>query len=579
MYKVDSLSENNKEIVQDSNKPQSEDANNKEPVGEVNRTDPKVCHDPSIKLEGIARIYSQESRYISDDGDSPMNNRLDSLKTDGILYPLIMINNRNIEINEIVSMNIDYTKFLPTISLKIYDEQQNEQRIKSSQMSSIISVIMTSPIDKVYKKICLNFRTLNAFIDPNDPSVVSYYGEYYVEGFRDVNTMHIQMESVCSGKECGQGGHINANTWEMLHRISELTGLGFAATNKCKDVKDHVVRHINTQRFNKYIEQQLLFSGTDIDNIFDAWVDLYGYIVMVNVPWVLNENVKPNELTIMATVGMPDTSNGLYEQEPEEVQRTLTNFTPLTQHSNMEIESYNMEINNESVIDGTLERIYQISMTENGRFTKIEPLDIQTKQNSIDGEHIEDYNTGKSRPIPKFNFNDPKWTGLSDGYDINTQKKIRLAYFKKLRQSILYVKLNTINFGLQRGTLVNIAIMEDNAINKDFQLRNRSRLALEGDNTEPDKFENVDDLTEMDIVSDDIETIMNNKLSDIYYIDGMTFKYSNEEDDRIIQILKLIKRGPTSGYTNKHTMPAMPEFESRDTAPETKNTPSEQDIV
>ena len=79
------------------------------------------------------------------------------------------------------------------------------------------------------------------------------------------------MPAVCpSAPNCLQGGHINANTWEMLHRISELTGLGFAATKKCKEIEDRVVRHIHTQRFNEFIEDQLTYSGLGEENIFDA---------------------------------------------------------------------------------------------------------------------------------------------------------------------------------------------------------------------------------------------------------------------------------------------------------------------
>ena len=153
-----------------------------------------------------------------------------------------------------------------------------------------------------------------------------------------------------------------------------------------------------------YIEQQLLHCGTDVDNLFDAWVDLYGYIVMVNVPWVLNEEITIKELTTVASIGAHPTSNDIPDQKPKDVQRVLSNYNMMGTKSNLEIESYYTIVKNESVEDGTLERIYPIKLTDKGRLTKLESLDIQTKQNSIDGDHIEDYNTGKRRPIPKFDF-------------------------------------------------------------------------------------------------------------------------------------------------------------------------------
>ena len=538
-------------------KQENKQTKNQEQLGESNRTDPKVCHDPSFTFEGIARLFPNQNKELGEDGEISAYNEYDMTKIDGIEYPLVTINNRNIENHEIVNMNISYNDFLPTISITIFDEHEEEQKINTTQMSSIIRVVMVSPVDKVYKKILLNFRILNASIDPSNTKRISYYGEYYVEGFRNVNTMLISMKSPCS--ICNGGGHVNANTWEMLHRISELTGLGFATTKKCKEVEDRLIRNINTKRFNSYIKEQLLHSGTDVDNIFDAWVDLYGYIVMVNIPWILNEEITYKELSIIANTGTHPTSNNLPEQIPEEVPRTLTNYNLMGVISNLEIESYYMKVNNESIEHGTLERIYQISLVDNGRNTKLDLLDIQTKQNSIDGEHIEDYNTGKTRPIPQFNFNDPAWTGLSGGYDVNTQKKIRSAYLKKIHQSLLYVKLKTINFGLQRGTLVNIVIFEDDYHNKDFMLKNTSRL----ERTDTDMQEDELNLAEI-LNIDKYELMMNNgimlpnyKLSGLYYIDGMYFEY-NPNVGKIDQTIILIKKGTTSGYTNKHNGLGLP---------------------
>lgn len=540
-------------------KPTNVEPEEQQPTGEINRTDPKVCHDPSISVEGIARLYSNQNKFNMEDDELSTINQYDSLKIDGIEYPLVTINNRNVENHEIVDMKISYEAFLPTINITVRDEQESEQKIYTTQMSGLIKVVMVSPVDKVYKKILLNFRILNVSFDPNNTHIITYYGEYYVEGFRNINTMHIWMPTVCPAQpNCGQGGHINANTWEMLHKIAELTGLGFAATKKCKEIPDHIVRHIHTQRFNDYIEQQLLHCGTDVDNLFDAWIDLYGYIVMVNVPWVLNEEITIKELTTVASIGAHPTSNDIPDQKPKDVQRVLSNYNMMGTKSNLEIESYYTIVKNESVEDGTLERIYPIKLTDKGRLTKLESLDIQTKQNSIDGDHIEDYNTGKRRPIPKFDFNDDAWTGLSGGYDINTQKRIRTAYFKKLRQSILCVKLKTINFGLQRGTLLNISIYDNDPQNKDFILKNTSRLVRTDNDVQEDIPPLPTELNQDDLVRDDNAWLPNMKLTGLYYIDGMIFEYKPSVG-KIDQTLILIKKGATSGYMNKYNGLGVPE--------------------
>ena len=227
--------------------------------GETNRTDPKVCHDPSITMEGIVRLFPNQNKVNFEEGEVSTNNKFEMTRVDGIEYPLVAVNDRNIENNEIISLTINYKTFLPQIELIIRDEHQKEQKINTTQMSSIIRVCIIATVNNVYRKLLLNFRTYDMQINESDPTLVTYYGTYYVKEFRQVNTRHIWMPSVCPAQpNCGQGGHINANTWEMLHRIAELTGLGFAATKKCKEIPDHVIRNIYTQRYDQFIEQQLV---------------------------------------------------------------------------------------------------------------------------------------------------------------------------------------------------------------------------------------------------------------------------------------------------------------------------------
>lgn len=533
--------------------------NNSTSGGEVNRTDPKVCHDPSLDVEGIVRNFSNQNKVEMENGELSTNNLYDMTKTDAIEYPLVTINDRNIENHDIIELKILYNEFLPKVVLRVHDEHQSEQKINTTQMSSIIRVCITAKVDKVYRKLLLNFRTYDVNLDTNNPSLVNYYGEMYIPGFRQINTKHIWMETICPCQpNCGQGGHINANTWEMLHKIAQLSGLGFAATKKCKEIPDHVIRNIYSQRFNQYIEQQLLHCGTDENNLFDAWVDFYGYIVMVNVPWVMDERITSDELTITATIGISSTSNDTPEQEPKTILRTLTNHNLTSMPSNMEIADYSMKVDNESISHGTLEKVYTVSFKTN--ICQLDNTDIQSKQDSVDGDFIEDYNTGKNRPIPKYYFNDDAWTGLSGGYDLHKQKVIRNAYFRKKRQSILNVQLKNVNLGLQRGTLVDVMIFDNDVANKKHTFVGTNNVTGEQNEAENSPVNLSKENNQEDIIMDGGAYMPNIKLSGLYYIDGMSFDYSNEAG-RIIQTLFLIKKGKTSGYENRHTSPRVPKNE------------------
>lgn len=533
--------------------------------GEKNITDPKVCHDPSLTCEGITRMHYDENKTEMDNGEFSVHNSYDALKTDGILYPLLVINNRNIEHNDIIEMTIYYTSFVPQIKLIVYDELEQEQKYNSTQMSGLIRVCMTPTVDKVYRKILLNFKIESAIIDPNEPTITTYYGSMNIPLFKQTNIGHIWMPTVCpKSPTCMQGAHINANTWEMLHRIAEMTGLGFAATKRCKEIEDRVIRNVFTQRFDQFIEEQLTHCGLTKDNIFDAWVDLYGYIVMVNVPWVLSQNIIPADLENVSTIGMHSASNKLPEQVPEPVERTLTDFNRVGAVSNLEIKSYDLKVSNNAVSHGTLEHVFIVDFV--GTKTKMREVDVQTKQNSVDGEYLEDYNTGKNRPIPKFNFNIDEYTELEGGYDLDNQKVIRNAFFRKHRQQILEVTLKYLNFGLQRGCLVNLAIYEDNAKLKQMTIGNVNNLGG-SKSLDQSHLDTPPEYDEKDILLDEGTQMPNWKLSGLYYIDGMRFEY-NYETDEMVQILILFKKGVTTGYHNKHTPPKTEPIEPRTTLPQ-----------
>ena len=499
----------------------AETSNNK------NFTDPIVILDPMISTPTIAVQLKSESvgEKENEEGISNPNATVDSLKIDGKKYPLITINDRNINYNDILIYKLSFDEFLPTLYLKIKDNDHYETNLNTTGMSGYVKTCIVPEINNIYKNISIQFRILSVDINKND-NTVSYDCVYDTEKFRQTNTGLIYAKDK------------KANTYEMLNKIAELSGLGFAATKNTEDINDRIYRNIFTQRFDSYIKEQLKFAGTDEESILDAWIDPYNYIVLVNVSWVLEQEVKSDNLEIVCDTGTLVYNDGTGKQEPSSVPRMLTNFQPLDLKSNLSISDYNIEVNNDSTVKGTLEKIYSIDFV--GKETKMNILDIQTQEDSIDGEHLEEYNTGSSRPIPKFNFN--------EDYNLDIQKVIRKHFFRKKRQNILNVTLENINLGLQRGTLVYLSIWENNPKNKQIMIMQESNL-VGNDTTEPDKTYDTAIEAEQGLIS-------NMKLSDVYYIDSIYFEYRNDMQS-IKQILKLIKQGNNNGYENLHTSPRL----------------------
>lgn len=93
-------------------------------------------------------------------------------------------------------------------------------------------------------------------------------------------------------------------------------------------------------------------------------------------------------------------------------------------------------------------------------------------------------------------------------------------YFRKYRAKTLEVKLAKPNFGLQRGTLINLVIFEYSELGKRQMWQNWYNIS--GDKTEMPNPSSVE-LEQM--FSDSTLGFINLSVSGIYYIDGMSFEY------------------------------------------------------
>ena len=76
-------------------------------------------------------------------------------------------------------------------------------------------------------------------------------------------------------KQIGEG---KLNTYDTLLEIAKENKLGFAATKGCKDVKDERYRLVQTKTYVDYVKEIIGYGGLDEESIFDAWIDLFGYI-------------------------------------------------------------------------------------------------------------------------------------------------------------------------------------------------------------------------------------------------------------------------------------------------------------
>lgn len=465
-----------------------------------NPTDPEVKFDPEFKTKVILKEFDDANKTSS-------NATYNSLKDDAINIPIVRLNNITLSDAQIDQVIIYYNSFFPTVHLSIKDTENVIKICDTPGFDNEINVVITCQINGYYKKISLLFYITDFKIYDE---YIAYDGVFKLQS---LNT-HV-MKQIGNGK---------LNTYNMLSEIAKENKLGFAATKKCEEINDEQYRLIRSKTYIDYIKEQLSFSGLDEESIFDAWIDIFGYIVMVNVYYVLNETIEPEQLTIYTIYGGENTIND-ENMDPQaiQVQRTLTNNLTDTTNTNLHFKVYENIIDNSKIYEnGSLNTSWY--MTSPCEENKLEQEQLQIIENSNEGVNFsKEYEFGKTQ-----------FLGIEFSETPTLfKKKINQRYFEKLRAKRLKIELERYNLGLERGTLVNIIFKEYNSdVIKTFYNNNDIEESIEGE--------------------------INLYMSGIYYIDSMEFEYVTE-DHKIKQYLYLIKRSVDNKPLNKSENPILGE--------------------
>lgn len=509
----------------------------------LNRTDPIVRHDPTIKPSTVIKWnFSDKANSIN----GVNTNDIDSKKVEGVAIPVIRIGNLSIDFRRIKYMYIDYDSFVPSIVVKLSQFNNKGMTSDIPGMNCDMTVVIVSQVDGAYKPVSIDFYVRNVEYDSYS---VTYYGTYKLLklDFPQCKQIYFNPGTGCSTEQCQLPENPHPTTYEFLHyaAITDL-GLGLAATKQVKEIKDDRFRMLHDESYYDAIPKHVKYGGTDENSIFDCWIDLYRYLVVVNVPWVMKEDVKANELGFIATLGIDPTNSSVGKDvESKMVSRTLTNFKHVPALSNITFNNYKFEVDNSKIQDkGAIVSpiITNPVGVKEGNNNGCEQLDIKIHENSVDGAaRLKEYNYRKRVDVG------PEFGNSEDGNTpIQYQQQIHDAYFKKLRAKRLVIELDNPNFGLQRGTLVNIAVFEYDNENKRSMVANTVNVIGYQEGTES----NVHiDKEFNDKIDADGYGMMNPTVSGMYYIDGMSFEYSDRYQ-KVIQRLYLIRKGFINNPTN-----------------------------
>lgn len=464
-----------------------------------NPTDPIVVIDPEIGYKVVLKTYDDPSTKGKNEGG------YNALKDDGINIPVIRLNNITLIDNQIDFVKIYFDSFLPKVHLSIKDTENVIKICDTPGYENEINIVIICDINGYYKKISLLFYITDFKI----------YGDYIAyDGVFKLQTMNTHMM-----KQIGKG---KLNTYNMLLEIAKENKLGFAATEECEKIKDERYRLIQTKTYIDYINEQINIGGLNEESIFDAWIDIFGYIVMINVSYVMNVEIDPNQLMIYSMVGMNDTFNindDSINIEAVKLPRTLIYNKTNPAQTNIQIDNFEVLINNNNIYNnGCLNTNYFMSSPCSQNIINTEQ--IQIIENSIEGES----------DINKYEFSKTKFIGIEfSDTPFLFQKQLHQRYFDKLRTKRIKVELTKLNLGLERGTLVNVIFKEyNNEVIKLFSKENNVEQSADGK--------------------------INPFLSGIFYIDSIIFEYKTE-NHKIQQYLYLIKKSIDMSPINKLITP------------------------
>lgn len=491
-------------------------------VKEVNFCDPIVRFDPTYTKGVIAKGLNDSTGAL---GQS--DPQQDTIKIDGIRFPVLLINNSVIPNSDIISLDLLFIKFLPEIRVKIQDDNYIKSSSDLPGLNNIITCVITMPGPLTYKKISLNFYIYD-FLDFIDDGVhvIEYSGRFYLKEFEKV--VHKQIKQV-DGSEASSD---MLSTYEMLYAIAKETGLGFASDDSSKGIADNRYRLCQAKKYVKFIEQELNYSGTDEESFLDAWIDPYGYITLVNVPYLFNTDVEVSDLSIQALTGITTQNSETPEQSWVETNRVITNHPEPGGVSSLSFLNYQEYINNNIQLTGANKHYYSMGIRKaSSDSNTIDQYDVQFTGSTADEKVWQDeYTCFESWFFPGIEMGDS---------NVMKQKAMREAYFEKKQMRVMVVTLNQPNLGIQRGTLLYVMIFETDQ----FKKRELNDLADTLENPGIVNYSDAANSANIEAIKTDSggdSAVFNFALSDFYYVNGIEFTY---KDEVIQQKLFLIKKG------------------------------------
>lgn len=518
----------------------------------VNYIDPIVRHDPTLKYSIIAKIGTGDSANQAVSGNN--TNSQDMKRVDGMQIPVIKYNNIVLDATNIQYMNFIYDGFTPELKLIVRQNNRNLQTLETPGLANIITVVMTPQVDGAYKDISTDFYITDIKYKDDLIIVQARYQLVSIEqphtGMKVFNSPgHMHGDGCpcpivgCTSPKCQLPPNEHPTTYEFLHVLAEEIGLGYATTDMVKEISDDKYRILHGQSYKEVIQQHTAFGGLDKDSIFDSWIDLYRYLVVVNLSWVMNDSINPltfNDIGIHPTLGIEPNYNDEKDIEGPLQHRIITNQKDLPAKNNIRYTNWEWVVNNKRIIkEGSVinHTIFHPQGFGDGK-NSLDSTDIMIVEQSRDGKaDVDLYGYAKSH------FTGFEYENEDNNAPILMQEQLHDSFLKKLRNRRLKIEMETLNLGLQRGTVI--------ALLHYVYDRDQKLNIYNNSNNEAGSPEDVRSKHVTEMIDNESLGFLDPSMSGFFYIDGMNFEY-DAKTQKIHQYLYLIKRGQTRTNLGKN---------------------------
>jgi len=386
---------------------------------------PVVIFDPSMDLPKITH-----NLYLSGgDGPDPSVNSVDQTMVDGIVMPLIRLNNMSLNFAQVSFFELSSVEFVPRLRISIKDSEKIMKIFNKTEADNYIQVQILPPFDGAYRKINMVFYVVN---HETHGDRATFDCIYKAQGFRDS-----RLESF---------GELT--TFELFEKIAGELGLGFVSN--VKETHDKRWIYCDNCSFQDLIKREMDYSGTATE-IFDSWIDFRNNLTLLDI--YERQNTIDENLTIWTTRSKAVAVSNEFGDinKPVKVPATLTNHYTM-RSTPLYIARYENIMNSEgSVINGTDE----VSICYS--FDNSAEDNMYLADGSIESDTTIKY----------------KYVGEYFGtFNYLTQQRAVKKFKDKINKDCISVTLHTICLGLMRGDKVNIRWYEGSTTVNDAVQKN-----------------------------------------------------------------------------------------------------------